>query len=59
MITLPSAECLATLPYHPHIQHAHLGITSICLQGIDTREIVDTAHDRRPPAIPASAGLRP
>jgi len=39
--------------------HAHLGITSIYLQGIDTREIVDTVHDRQPPVIPASAGLRP
>ncbi len=38
--------------------HAHLGITSICLQGIDTREIVETVHHRRPPVIPASAGLR-
>ncbi len=26
--------------------HAHLGITSIYLQGIDTREIVDTVHHR-------------
>lgn len=39
--------------------HAHLGITSIYLQGIDTREIVDTVHHRRPPVISASAGLRP
>jgi integrase len=39
--------------------HAHLGITSIYLQGIDTREIVDTVPRRRPPVIPASAGLRP
>jgi site-specific recombinase XerD len=39
--------------------HDHLGITSIYLQGIDTREIVDTVHHRRPPVIPASAGLRP
>ena len=31
--------------------HAHLGITSIYLQGIDTREIVDTIHHRRPPVI--------
>jgi site-specific recombinase XerD len=58
-ITRSSAESLATLPYHPHIQHAHLGITSIYLQGIDAREIVDTVHHRRPPVIPASAGLRP
>jgi site-specific recombinase XerD len=39
--------------------HAHLGITSIHLQGIDTREIVDMVHHRRPPVIPAIAGLRP
>ena len=38
--------------------HAHLGIASIYLQGIDTREIVDAVHRRRPPVIPASAGLR-
>jgi integrase/recombinase XerD len=53
---------VAVLPL-PIIQrqlgHAHLGITSIYLQGIDTREIVDTVHHRRPPVIPASAGLRP
>ena len=39
--------------------HAHLGITSIYLQGIDTREIIDTVHHRRPPVISASVGLRP
>jgi site-specific recombinase XerD len=39
--------------------HAHLGITSIYLQGIDTREIVDTIHHRRPPVVSASAALRP
>ena len=38
--------------------HAHLGITSVYLQGIDTREIVETIHHRRPPVISASAGLR-
>jgi len=38
---------------------ANVGITSIYLEGIDTREIVDTVHHRRPPVIPASAGLRP
>ena len=40
-------------------QRDPFGITSIYLQGIDTREIVDTVHHRRPPVIPASAGLRP
>jgi site-specific recombinase XerD len=38
--------------------HAHLGVTSVYLQGIDTAEIIDTIHARRPPVIPASAGLR-
>jgi site-specific recombinase XerD len=38
--------------------HAHLGITSVYLQGIDNSEIIDTVHARRPPVIPASAGLR-
>jgi hypothetical protein len=38
--------------------HAHLGVTSTYLQGIDTTEIINTVHGRRPPVIPASAGLR-
>jgi site-specific recombinase XerD len=37
---------------------AHLGVTSTCLQGIDTTEIINTIHARRPPMIPASAGLK-
>jgi site-specific recombinase XerD len=37
--------------------HAHLGVTSTYLQGIDTAEIIDTVHARRSPMIPASAGL--
>jgi hypothetical protein len=41
------------------IVQRHLGITSIYLQGIDAREIAETVHHRRPPVIPASAGLRP
>jgi hypothetical protein len=48
---------LAEVPYHPHIQHAHLGVTSIYLQGIDNAEIIDAVHARRPPMIPATAGL--
>jgi enamine deaminase RidA (YjgF/YER057c/UK114 family) len=35
-----------------------LGVTSTYLQGIDTTEIIDTVRARRPPMIPASAGLR-
>ena len=36
---------------------ANLGITSVYLQGIDNAEIIDTIHRRRPPMIPATAGL--
>jgi len=38
--------------------HAHLGVTSTYLQGIDTSEIINTVHARRAPMMPASAGLR-
>jgi site-specific recombinase XerD len=38
--------------------HAHLGVTSTYLQGIDTTEIINTIHARTAPVIPASAGLR-
>jgi site-specific recombinase XerD len=37
--------------------HRNLGVTSIYLQGIDPGEIIDTVHNRRPPMIPATAGL--
>jgi site-specific recombinase XerD len=37
--------------------HAHLGITSIYLQGIDNAEIVNTVHGRPAPTISATAGL--
>src|SRR5437764_12059033 len=37
--------------------HAHLGITTIYLQGIDSSEIIDTIHSRPAPVISASAGL--
>jgi integrase len=29
--------------------HAHLGITSVYLQGIDNAEIIDTVHHRAAP----------
>ena len=38
--------------------HLNLGTTSIYLQGIDTEEIIATAHARRPPMMSATAGLR-
>jgi site-specific recombinase XerD len=37
--------------------HANLGVTSVYLQGIDTSEIITAVHTRRPPMIPANAGL--
>ncbi len=37
--------------------HANLGITSICLQGIDSSEIIHAVHSRPAPVIPATAGL--
>jgi integrase len=38
--------------------HANLGTTSICLQGIDTEEIIATVHAGRAPMMSATAGLR-
>ena len=38
--------------------HAHLGITSIYLQGIDGSEIIGTVHGRPPPTISPTAGLQ-
>ena len=37
--------------------HSNLGITSIYLQGIDSTEIIDTVHARRPPMVPVDATL--
>ena len=47
----------AGLPYHPHIQHADLAITSAYLRGIDNAEIIHTVHERPAPMIPATAQL--
>jgi hypothetical protein len=38
--------------------HVNLGTTSICLQGIDTAEIISAVSSRRAPMMRASAGLR-
>jgi len=37
--------------------HRNLGVTSICLHGIDPEEIIETVHARRPPMIPTSMEL--
>jgi integrase len=39
--------------------HTNLRITSIYLQGIDSTEIIDTVHARRPPMVPVDATLLP
>jgi hypothetical protein len=38
--------------------HTNLGITPIYLQGIDSAEIIDTVHARRPPLVPVGRTLR-
>jgi integrase len=37
--------------------HANLGVTSVYLQGIDSGEIIEAVHNRRPPMMPATAAL--
>ncbi len=37
--------------------HSNLGVTSTYLQGIDSAEVINAVHDRRPPMMPATAGL--
>jgi site-specific recombinase XerD len=37
--------------------HSNLGVTSTYLQGIDNAEIINALHTRRPPMMPAAAGL--
>jgi hypothetical protein len=50
-------EGVPLLVIQRQLGHANLAITSIYLQGIDNDEIIDTIHRRRPPMIPATAGL--
>ena len=38
--------------------HTDLGVTSVYLQGIDSAEIINAVHNRRPPMMSASAALR-
>jgi hypothetical protein len=40
------------------LEHSNLGVTSVYLQGIDSAEVINAVHDRRPPMMPATAGLR-
>ncbi len=38
--------------------HSNLGVTSTYLQGIDSAEVINAIHNRRPPMMPATAGLK-
>ena len=50
---------LAEVPYHPHIQHADLAVTSTYLRGIDNTEIIHAVYERSVPMIPANPRLAP
>ena len=47
------------MPYHPHIQHAYLAVTSTYLRGIDNTEIIHAVYERSIPMIPANPRLAP
>ena len=53
-----SREGVPLVVIQRQLGHADLGITSSYLRGIDNTEIINAIHARRPPVIPASAGLR-
>jgi hypothetical protein len=38
--------------------HTNVGLTSVYFRGIDSTEIIDTVHARRPPVVPVDATLR-
>jgi site-specific recombinase XerD len=38
--------------------HSNLGVTSTYLQGIDSAEVINAIHNRKPPMMPATAGLK-
>lgn len=52
-------EGVPLLDIQRQLGHTNLGITSIYLQGIDSAEIIDTVHARRPPMILVDALLSP
>jgi site-specific recombinase XerD len=54
-----SREGVPLLVIQRQLGHAHLGITSAYLRGIDNTEIIHTVHQRPAPMIPAASGLKP
>ena len=53
-----SREGVAVNIIQRQLGHTDLGTTSTYLQGIDPSEIIDAVRLRRPPTIPATAGLK-
>jgi integrase len=51
-------ESVPLIVIRRQLGHTNLGITSIYLQGIDSTEIIDTVHARRPPMVPVDATLQ-
>jgi len=51
-------EGVPLLVIQRQLGNTNLGITSICLQGIDSAEIIDAVHARRPPVVPVGSTLR-
>jgi integrase/recombinase XerD len=52
-----SREGVPLVVIQRQLGHAHLGITSVYLRGIDNTEIIHTVHERPTPMIPATNGL--
>lgn len=44
-------EGVSLIVIQRQLGHTSLGVTSICLQGIDSAEIIDVIHARRAPMI--------
>jgi site-specific recombinase XerD len=54
-----SREGVPLIVIQRRLGHTNLAITSIYLQGIDSAEIINTVHARRPPVVPVSRALLP
>jgi len=53
-----SREGVPLIVIQRQLGHAHLGITSVYLRGIDNTEIIHAVHERPAPMIPAYNGLK-
>jgi integrase/recombinase XerD len=52
-----SREGVPLVVIQRQLGHAHLGITSVYLRGIDNTEIIHTVHQCPTPMIPTTNGL--